>query len=164
MITNEVILHLKKCHFISTRNQLLLQSNAMQGKVFVFKLHCQNFTKSHWNPIIPGVFAMTDGYRSERLIRVSFPWNQLWLVERVMCYSLNTYLGISNHKHTRGSEISAALLFTHLNHQLLLIKCKGVVWDRARMPLWPRFTTCTITHTLAYTSTNTHIPDVPQAR
>lgn len=73
-----------------------------------------------------------------------------------MCYSLNTYLGISYHKHIKSFEISSPLLFPHFSHQLLLIKSKGVVWDRARMPLRPGFTTCTITHTLAYTSTNTH--------
>jgi len=37
------------------------------------------------------------------------------------------------------------------------------VWYWIR-PECPCFKTCTITHTLAYTSTNTHIPDVPQAR
>jgi len=52
-----------------------------------------------------------------------------------MCYSLNSYLGISNHKHTRSFEISAALLFTHFSHQLLLLDSKGVVLDTARMPV-----------------------------
>lgn len=70
-----------------------------------------------------------------------------------MCYSLNTYLSIRN--HIKSFEISGPLRFPHFSHQLLLIKSKGVAWDRDRMPLRPGFTTCTITHTLA-THKHTH--------
>lgn len=123
----------------------------MQGKAFVFKLHRQNFTKSNWNPIMS--WQLGIGVNQRRL-RVPFPWNQLWLVERVMCYSLNTYLGISATTSTQEVLRSVQLSFLHtsaINCCLSKVKvCYGIGPE------------CHYDHVSEHVPSRTHSPTHPQ--